>query len=145
MHDCQRSCAANPAALAEGAFDGVSVSEELPLEVPDCFNRGDFNLMDTSASLSLSGCALNYHPWSGRRLSAEKSRALSQASIVVDGSAAPDPSPEAVREVMERKSSPRRRTWCDWPAASRSNVDLQDKFLGAFRTPELRCGAVELQ
>jgi hypothetical protein len=93
--------------LAKGdGYEGLAISDEIPLVAPPCLNKGDFDQATSfAAKLSLSGCSMRYHPWSGRELNEEERKLWRTAFISVTSESAPDPSPEAVRVVKERPSS----------------------------------------
>jgi hypothetical protein len=75
--------------------------KEFLLKVPDCFKAGAISGMGTYLpSFKPTGCQLNYHPWTGRRLSADEKPAYAIAlTIKAGGEAGPSPSQESqIRE-----------------------------------------------
>ena len=86
----------------------LAVSEENPLEVPDCFARGQFRQTRDrlfEAKLVSTGCEMRFDVWSGRRLSAAETQVMSAASLVVSGESAPDPGPEAIKAARKPPTS----------------------------------------
>jgi TPR repeat protein len=85
---------------------GLAISEENPIEVPECFNKGEIEQPNPfSARLTLTGCSMKYHPWSGRSLTEWEQAFWRTAAIVVSSESAPDPQEEAIRVVREGTSS----------------------------------------
>jgi hypothetical protein len=70
--------------------------EEFLLDVPECFREGAIHGMGTHVvSFRPTGCQLNYHPWSGRKLNQEEADAYAQLlEIAAGGDSASDPIPD---------------------------------------------------
>jgi hypothetical protein len=92
-----------PTYLFTGWPDYGFFPEEFLLKIPTCFKAGKIDGMGTySHSFKPSGCKLNYHPWTGRRLDVGESQAYSVALLVTaGGEAGPSPSPES--QIRENK------------------------------------------
>jgi hypothetical protein len=77
--------------------------EEYLLKIPSCFKSGRIDGMGTYwHKFHPSGCKLNYHPWTGRRLDASETQAYSVA-LLVDAGGEAGPSPSAESQTRESK------------------------------------------
>jgi hypothetical protein len=81
------------------------LTEELPLEVPRCFQRAK---REGRSALDVSACNFRYHPWSGKPLSAEEGAVFASVSFYIEGGAAPGTNPDDAKLALEsrRRLSP---------------------------------------
>ncbi|MER9018975.1 hypothetical protein [Mesorhizobium sp. M0898] len=73
------------AALAAGAIESGTLSDELPLSIPECFKRG----------LPYSDCSWNYDPLSGQRLSKTKTAKYARIGVNLTAMLAKHPRTES--------------------------------------------------
>lgn len=92
-----------PTYLFAGWPDYGFFSEEFLLKVPSCFKSGAISGMGTYwHKFTPSGCQLNYHPWTGRRLSPTEAKVYAANLIIsAGGEAGGSPSPES--QIRENK------------------------------------------
>ena len=62
-------------------------SDELPLMVPECFGKGKMSRPQSFVSqMEPVGCTVNYHPWSGRKLSTTERDVFTRRLILMTSS-----------------------------------------------------------
>jgi hypothetical protein len=58
-------------------------SDELLFYAPPCFARGKITRGNLFAQMKPLGCTVEYHPWSGRKLSSEESRFFTENALLI--------------------------------------------------------------
>jgi hypothetical protein len=97
---------------------GSGRADEYALAAPTCASKGTVTYGQNYGELNPIGCAVNFHPWSGRKLLSNEASVFTRLlSLAIDGSAG-----EVMQDNTSLVSEPSRR------ATSARLQDLRDKL-----------------